>query len=155
MSAHPGRGCVASSGYPSENYGNDEVCFISDVPAVPLTVLAFDVEAGPGGVCMTDAILSNFDQNFEIPEVFCGSAGPSGVVLADGLIIWVSSPSGTRPGWEICWSPPQTPLNGLLAATAIVPAAAAPALHVGWTKTGCTPRPRRQKAAVPPARLAR
>eukprot|EP00966_Prymnesium_polylepis_P105777 2449739-Prymnesium_polylepis.1 len=39
--------CVRSFGYPSTIYGNSEACSISGVPASPIIVNAFDVEAHP------------------------------------------------------------------------------------------------------------
>ena len=36
--------CVQSPGYPSADYGTDESCTVANLPAVPLTVVSFDVE---------------------------------------------------------------------------------------------------------------
>jgi hypothetical protein len=89
--------CATSPGYPTQNYKDREFCIISNVPAVPLQVVAFDVEFG-GSTCPLDALTVN-------QEHFCGSDGPSGEVPADGQIHWSTDPVITASGWKICWAP--------------------------------------------------
>jgi hypothetical protein len=94
--------CATGSGYPANNYNSNEVCIISNVPAVPLQVVAFDVEFG-GSTCSFDAITVNSQR-------FCGTVGPSGVVPSDGRILWSSDVSCSESGGEICWGPPPPPM---------------------------------------------
>jgi hypothetical protein len=99
-----GGNCAASSGYPTANYGDNENCVISNVPSVPLLVVAFDVEPGAVG-CNDDAVIVNSVR-------FCSDEGPAGVLALGGTIRWSSDGSKTRAGWEISWpsSPPQPPV---------------------------------------------
>jgi len=36
--------CIRSPGYPNDNYGADESCTATNLPAVPAIVVAFDVD---------------------------------------------------------------------------------------------------------------
>jgi hypothetical protein len=70
-------GCATSPGFPTQNYGNIEMCVITIVPAVPLQILAFDVEFQSS--CEFDAVPVN-------SELYRGTTGPPGVVPVDGQI---------------------------------------------------------------------
>lgn len=98
--------CASSPGYPNARYHDNEKCVISNVPAVPLQVVAFDVQYDdpyyPGRCLFGDGIYIG-------AQIFCGRDGPDGVVAVERNIIWRSDSSFTRPGWKICWPPPKTP----------------------------------------------
>ena len=88
--------CVRSPGYPSTNYGNDESCTISGIPANPTVVTSFDTQS-----CCDYLLVDGIR--------YSGSSGPSGVVVASGAIGWSSDEYTTRSGWELCWMPPPPP----------------------------------------------
>lgn len=103
--------CVQSSGYPTSNYNNHEACTITNVPAVAAQVVAFDVEPGAAddnsygtepGTCWDFLTISGTN--------YCGTTGPDGVIVSDGVMTWSSDHSITSSGWMICFfrSPPPT-----------------------------------------------
>ena len=63
--------CATSPNYPFE-YGNNERCTISGVPAYRLYTVAFDVERC-GSVCFCDSLIVN-------GKKYCGRLGPEGEV---------------------------------------------------------------------------
>jgi hypothetical protein len=95
--------CVRSSGFPSANYGNLEECILTNVPPLPLRVLAFQVE---------DSIDCEYDAYIVNGQGCCGTDGPEGVVPQDGVIRWTSDDSIPSAGFEVCWGghPPSPPL---------------------------------------------
>eukprot|EP00966_Prymnesium_polylepis_P187142 4337957-Prymnesium_polylepis.1 len=93
-------GCIQSSGYPSSNYGTSESCTVTQLPAVPLHVVAFDVEEYG---CSFDFMTINGD-------VYCGTTGPDGVVPLDGRMAWTSDDLYAFSGWKVCFvAPPRPP----------------------------------------------
>ena len=98
-----GGSCATSPNYP-ESYGNSEECIITGVPAVGLEVLAFDVEG-----------FSESDYLTVRGKRYCGSRGPEGVVVEDGVIEWVSDSGVVKSGWKArLLSPPPVCLTSLL-----------------------------------------
>eukprot|EP00966_Prymnesium_polylepis_P304709 7040258-Prymnesium_polylepis.1 len=73
--------CLRSAHYPAAAYGLDETCTITGVPAVPIRVTSFDVEAEAS--CLYDYFLID---NIK----YCGTTGPAGVISASGTVSWVS-----------------------------------------------------------------
>ena len=93
--------CVRSLGYPNSNYGPNEACTISNVPASPISVSGFDVESHNS--CAYDFLTINAVK-------YCDTSGPAGIVAEDGTILWESDGSGEKAGWELCWpKPPSMP----------------------------------------------
>eukprot|EP00966_Prymnesium_polylepis_P088607 2050492-Prymnesium_polylepis.3 len=78
--------CVQSSGYPTADYGRDEMCVVTGLPAIPAQVMAFEVEFH--GVCLYDRLTMNGAH-------YCGQSGPSGVTPLDGSITWTSDSSAS------------------------------------------------------------
>ena len=76
--------CATSPNYPG-SYSNNEDCIITGVPAVGLEVVAFDVEGF--SFCESDYLTVS-------GKKYCGSRGPEGVVVEDGIIEWVSDSGG-------------------------------------------------------------
>ena len=104
--------CAKSPNYP-EPYNTwnaiDQECTVRNVPSVPIEVLDFDVEqpynygdAEPE--CRLDHLLVNGKR-------YCGTSGPSGVVVSDGIIRWKADSGGlASQGWLLCWpTPPALP----------------------------------------------
>ena len=85
-----GGSCAASPNYPSY-YGYNAECTIYGVPLVGLEVVAFDVEAH---------INCRWDYLTVSGKKYCGSRGPEGVVVEDGIIEWVSDSGVVRSGWK-------------------------------------------------------
>ena len=97
--------CVQSSRFPLSHYGNQESCTITDLPAVPAQIAAFDVEASAD---------CSYDHVTIAGVKYCGSTGPSGVIPANGRMTWLSDASYTRSGWKICFpvmSSPSQPIS--------------------------------------------
>eukprot|EP00966_Prymnesium_polylepis_P334763 7390136-Prymnesium_polylepis.1 len=92
--------CVQSSGYPLANYGDREQCTVSNLPAFPAEVIAFDVE--PFSTCNYDYLSLN-------GERYCGTSGPSGVIPREGTMTWTSDGGKTDTGWRICFRLPLPP----------------------------------------------
>jgi len=97
-----GGSCATSPNYP-ESYGNSEECIITGVPAVGLEVLAFDVEG-----------FSESDYLTVRGKRYCGSRGPEGVVVEDGVIEWVSDSGVVKSGWKARLLSPPVCLTSLL-----------------------------------------
>ena len=108
---NPNRNCIASSGYgappsspgygPGPGYASGEVCTISGLPSLPLSIEAFNVEPGTqtmGGWECVDYLIVNGQR-------YCGAVGPVGVCPAAGQSVnWVSTlPFVTATGWKVCW----------------------------------------------------
>ena len=85
-----GGSCAASPNYPSY-YGYNAECTIYGVPLVGLEVVAFDVEADNN--CRWDYLTVN-------GKKYCGSRGPEGVVVENGIIQWVSDSGVVKSGWK-------------------------------------------------------
>ena len=83
--------CATSPNYPFE-YGNNERCTISGVPAYRLYTVAFDVERC-GSVCFCDSLIVN-------GKKYCGRLGPEGEVVDNGIIEWFSDSGGGGLGWK-------------------------------------------------------
>ena len=103
--------CATSPNFPN-NYGPNEACTISNVPRMPLVVMAFDVQDhfdyddsyDPSwtpwvrtGASRCDA----YDYLLVGGTRYCGANGPDGAVPPDGVITWHSSTHGsTFGGWK-------------------------------------------------------
>jgi hypothetical protein len=87
--------CVSSPNYP-QFYPNLESCTITDVPAMPLSVMSFSTE---------------FNQDFVVVDgvLYSGTSGPSGITPNSGVITWISDHNHTSTGWNICWYQPPSP----------------------------------------------
>ena len=85
-----GGSCATSPNYPSF-YGYNAECTITGVPLVGLEVVAFDVEADNN--CRWDYLTVS-------GKKYCGSRGPEGVVVEDGIIEWVSDSGFVKSGWK-------------------------------------------------------
>ena len=84
-----GGSCATSPNYPSF-YGYNAKCIITGVPLVGLEVVAFDVEASG---CVYDYLTVS-------GKKYCGSRGPEGVVVENGIIEWVSDSGVVKSGWK-------------------------------------------------------
>merc|ERR1719163_1784869 len=92
-----------SDNYPGE-YENGKTCEINGVSG-PLQVVSFDVEAS-GDTCPYDYLEMIVGG---VPQRFCGSYGPEGMVPDDGKFSWVSDASVTMGGWKVCWETEPSP----------------------------------------------
>ena len=85
-----GGSCATSSHHPG-SYGDNEECTISGVPAASLDAVAFDVEDCEE--CKCDYLTVNGKR-------YCGTLGPQGVVVEDGVFEWVSDLRVVASGWK-------------------------------------------------------
>ena len=102
-----GGSCATSPNYP-ESYGGNERCTITGVPRVVLEVVAFDVQ----GDYYSYHSYSDYDRDGDSTndcsydyltvngERYCGTSGPEGVVVEDGVIEWVSHYDHVASGWK-------------------------------------------------------
>ena len=109
----PAGQCVRSTGYGGTGYSNNEACTINNLPAVPISVTSFSVDANRSSDyrCVRDYLTVNGAR-------YCGSNSPEGIVPNGTSIEWRTDSSKTRPGWELCFPqappPPPPPSQPLL-----------------------------------------
>jgi hypothetical protein len=117
---------IQSSGYPSADYDLSESCTVTNLPALPARVVAFDVKDYG---CQYDYLTIGGRGS-----QFCGTLGPYGIVASDGRMTWTSDDFGAFSGWKDLLRP------GSAAASCIaaIPAAVATRSAVA---TGATTEP--------------